>query len=129
MNKGTDVPAAGAATPPDRFEAVRQAHATAIKAYDAAQRAYVEQVNALPLPALMAGAKVRVTDMDDLATVVSAAHESAGTVSQLQKLLLEVCEYRTARRRIAAEVDLGRFAEAVVNAAAEMIRLGEGRGQ
>jgi len=123
MSKGTVVPAAGAATPPDRLEAARQAHTTAIKAYEVAQRDYVERVNALPLPALMAGAKVRVTDMDDLATVVSAAHESAGTVAQLQKLLLEVCEYRTARRTIAAQVDLGRYAEAVVNAAAEMIRI------
>ena len=121
MEKGTNVP--GGANASDRLTVARDQHALAVGAYEAAQRDYVEQVNALPLPRLMAGDKVRVTDMDSVTAIMTAAAESAGTHEQAQALFSEVMAYRAARKTISHRLGIGLLAEAVVDGAAEMIRI------
>ena len=121
MEKGTSVP--GGASASDRLAAAREHHALAAAAYEAAQGDYFAQVNALELPRLMAGDKVRITDLDSVAAVTTAAAEAAGTRDQVQGLFSEVMAYRSARKAIADRLGLGKLAEAVIDGSAELIRM------
>lgn len=81
MEKGTDVPAGPGAS--DRLAVARTTHAMAVEAYEAAQRLYVEQVNALPVPTLMTGGKVRITDLDSVSAIINAAIEGAAEMIRI----------------------------------------------
>ncbi len=87
-----------------------------------AQRQFVEAVNALPLPELMQGPVVRVTDLDSL--------EKVRTVLELaddprdEYLLSELSSYRAERERLAEWYGIADLAELVAVTAAAVARAG-----
>jgi hypothetical protein len=121
METGTRVPSDD--KPSARIEAARTTHADAVQAFGAAQRNYVDEVNAIALPRLMSGGKVRVTDLDEIEVIRAAAQEAAGTFDQIEALVAEVVDHRNMRCAIAAKLGIKAAATVLVNAAADVARL------
>jgi hypothetical protein len=110
-----------AATPADRPSAAPTAHdqhQAAVAALEAAMRAYTGDVNALPVPELMQGPVVAVTDLDSLSKVGAVlAMGTRGSVEN-DRLYRQVADYRARRLEIAQRHKIDDLAEAVVRAAA-----------
>ena len=123
MTKGIDVPAA--APPADRHILVQQAverHARAVVDFEAAHQAYLDAVGALPLPELMQGPVVRVTDLTTICqaeTVLQLAEEPTADF-----LIHELTEYRAERDRLAQIHGIADLAEVVAITAAAVVRAG-----
>lgn len=123
MTKGSTFPAA--APPTDRSVHARQAqerHAAVVAAFEEAQRRYVEEVDALPLPELMQGPVVRVTDADSIDKIRTVLELTEIADSEADRLIAEVENYRSERRDLLAAQALREKADELGEAAAAIPR-------
>jgi hypothetical protein len=127
MTTGTPSPAA--APPTDRFALLRQAqarHAAAVEQYEEAQQLLFDAINALPIPELMQGPIVRVTDLTTAGQARTVLELTVEDEAERDRLLKEVTDYRAERQRLAEYHGIADLAEMVAITAAAVAR--EGRG-
>ncbi|HEV7787116.1 MAG TPA: hypothetical protein VGQ28_17365 [Thermoanaerobaculia bacterium] len=123
MTKGNYSPVPAA--PLDRFALQRLAqerHTNAVQDYERASAIYWEEVNARPLPELMQGPVVRVTDLTSIEqafAVLSLAEDP-----RTDHLTDELAAYRAERDRLADWHGIADLAELVAITAAAVVRAG-----
>ena len=97
-------------------------------AFHAAEREFIAEVNALPIPAAFANRVASPIDEISIEADVAAARSGAANDGEFARRLSELMEYRLARRSAAERHGIGELAVQLVNAAAEMARF-EGAAQ
>lgn len=122
MKEGTHPPAATTADRSDRLRLAQERHHNAVAGLEAAQLAFVNDVNLLPLPELMQGPVVRVTDadsMDKVREVLELQHGKDGG----RPLYIQLRLYREMRLLLSEEHRIPDLAEEVALAAAAVARI------